>query len=813
MPSAQGFWQEVDDIISDMPPTPELPPIEDLIFPKKDPRLCRTMSTGRLETVIQVNLVQLGHSRNFSGDTMVSEDTEKTNTSTSFVESISGEVQDLKREVELKDELLQQTISVTQKLQSENDDLKQKLENIDFKREIEFKDGLLQQTISVTQKLQSEYDDLKQQVENMDCGTTDAPSATEEYLQKENARWFAIISSMQNVGQAGQITALKQQLHAKDIEFASAKDEVNNLKSELDEVKNQNRMMTETFADNQRGFDDQFARMTHIQEYMENDPSNTPDAHRDLEYKDKLYSELEKRSADCAGELRKVKMQRVLEQDNSSRKIVHLEAELKSVEMALQKMASRKEKYRMSNEEILSMLKQRLTQNNIVKAISDYFDEVRADNASLCASSEELELELIHRRGQVYDLTEACYRSDQQSEEQKERFDSLEQEKSAAENKVVELEIQRDFVSQEHGEFVTDKDAEIADLNETIAQGEEYIKHLQSTTANERQAVVLRHKDHIIRQQRTELIEVKKLTATLKQQTAEQYYIDQRNAQFAYLAERKDKMRQKRVENLTNEVDTLRQLVTVKDGTADMNEVLDEIEALKMIKHRREDWIGELANLAIKFLLHVHMLEDQLESAGIEVDKEGRAELIQACRKGLSYQGVRLTEDEKIFTRNYEDDWDDEYIKDQENQDASNGDDTVVDHSWDNAWCDDGTGNIDTSNDTSDGLPPAPLPTPQISYPDQDHNRRPNETRSQRSIRLKEENLGLLFQHDAEGKCIGVETPHNQAAKKANKENKKEMGTVDWIDDLFSKKETEEGAAGPAGPARQKFEERKVFLL
>ena len=363
-------------------------------------------------------------------------------------------------------------------------------------------------------------------------------------------------------------------------------------------------------------------------------------------------------------------MQSTLEQDRSDRKIGHLEEKLKRKSILLEKMTLRKEEYRRSNEQILDMLKQRLTQDDFVYALVEYYNKVLQDNALLRASSEEHELELGRQQGEIYDLTAARHDLVSALENQKEAYSGLEEEKSATEDKMVELQVENDLLEQRHQELLQAKDAEIADVRHTLAITEDLKAVVSGMSITELQREISQQKDNVIARQRDELIETKKLNLALQRELGRQAEMVMNNARWIFWDQHKDELRQKRLVNLTDEVELLRNLVMVKDGNMDLTDMLDHIEAIRAVKALREDWIGDLARLAVRFLSYVHVLELQLKSSNIEPSNEGRIKLISDCREGLAYHGMTLTEDEQIEESVYDDDWDAEELKQEDRDDG-----------------------------------------------------------------------------------------------------------------------------------------------
>ena len=688
--------------------TIDIRPLEDLLFPRKEPRLCRTISTDRFATLKLPNPFERDHTRSFSGETMVNPSTPRTDDSSSFVEEtfpsissldLAGTLSNLITGVPLYNSFLDlleqrqgQRLNILKLLPFYDaileDSEEERIENLvaqkwrmvrKFKVETAYRNALeaarvqkarrrrdtqnlkhklqsqncvLQQVISASQKVQNEMDRLKKQAKTASGGHIG-------------------ISTTQNSAQIAQITVLKQRLEEKDVRLESAVTETRSLKRQVEDLTKENRAMTRNFIENQRAFHDHYARQCQIAACLDQDPAKTADVRRDLAYKDKMYVDLEKRAADCAGELKKVKLQSTLEQDRNENKICHLETELESRAIALRQMALRKERYRKSNEEILNMLKQRLTQDDFVNALSQYYDEVLQDNAFLSAAVQEQELELAHRRGQVYEMTAARRDLDSDLKEHEEKYSSLEKEKNAAENKKVELQVELELLAQQHARELNDRDAELANVHNTVAESQEFVARIFSMGTTESQQEMLKQKDNIIALQRGELIETKKLNLTLRNDLDRQTEITMDNARWISWGQHKEELRQKRLLNLTSEVERLRSLVLVKDGTVDMTEILDDIEAMRAVKAVRDDWIGDLARLAMKFLGYVHLLEQQLKSLDFELTVEGRAQLISECRAGLAYHGLTLNEDEQIEEGTYDDNWDAEELEKEDVDGAS----------------------------------------------------------------------------------------------------------------------------------------------
>ena len=709
-PPVHDFANNSNGITSNNLPIPEIRPLEDLLFPKKDPRICRTMSTDHLSTLISLTHFTRSHARSLSGQTIVSPDTPQVSTSALFAENVSPTISSLElagiqsnlsagvlhefwlglleqRQKERLDFLLILPFYDTRLEDSEEEHFEAiiaqkwrmvrsaKLEPVyrdafkairklkaerqrdvrNLKLELKSQGDVLQQSISASQKVQKEMDRLRKQMKITSEGYTGVPN-------------------LQNSAQIDQITALRQQLQEKDVRLESANKETENLKIHVKRLNKENRLMTRSFVENQRAFEDHYIRQGQLAACLDQEPAKTADIKRDLAYKDKLYNDLEKRAADCAGELRKVKMQRTLEKDRSEQKTGHLKAELESKSIALRKLALRKDKYRKSNEQILDTLKQRLTQDDFINALSEYYTEVLQDNAFLCASFEEQELELVHRREQVYDLTIANHDFSANLDEHHEKYSELEKEKTAAENKVTELQVELELLPQQYAEAVNAKVEELANLHNALAESQKFVAHISSIGATEIQHEMLKQKDNIIALQRDELIQTKKHNLALRHDLSRQTEITTDNARWIFWGQRKEELRQKRLVNLTNEVERLRNLVMVKDGTLDMTDVLNDIEAMGAVKAVRDDQVGDLARLAVKFLGYMHLFEHALKSLNIEVTVEGRKELISECRTGLAYHGVILTEDEQIAEEMYDDNWDAEELdKEDDDNTSDNG--------------------------------------------------------------------------------------------------------------------------------------------
>ena len=338
-PSVQDPTDSSDGVISNDLPSIEIRPLEELLFPIKESRLCRTMSINHLKIRDCSTVVKRGHT-SLSGETIVDQGIPQMSASVSFVEEVSLSISSLdlagiqsdsstelasyNSDLQFIEQRQKEKLDVLKSLPFYNavleENVEEHLETIaaqrwrtvrkskveafygsthesirvqkakwqktaqELKCKLRSKDDLLQKTISASQKVQEQMDQLKQRVK----------TTSEEYID---------VQLMPNSVQKDQIIALKQKLERKEVEFQNAVVETKNLHRRLADLIRENRAMTRNFIVNQRGFEDNYIRQGQLIAYLDQDPSRSAGIQRDLAYKDKMYHDLEKRAVDCAGEL------------------------------------------------------------------------------------------------------------------------------------------------------------------------------------------------------------------------------------------------------------------------------------------------------------------------------------------------------------------------------------------------------------------------------------------------------------------------------------------------------------------------------
>ena len=524
--------------------------------------------------------------------------------------------------------------------------------------------------------------------------TIDAGTRPEEHtmLREENIRLRGVISFMQDLG-SEKVTDLQCQLREKDIEIEDVfkaglmkvieihsqlrnsevivdevfqtglekesefqrqlqeKDRIidgafhqnTRLERELAKATEENYALRANYAKDKEAFDANYEQLHYLRGAQEQDPANDLDIQKLLDYKDKQFSDLEKRAGGAFKALRQEQIQHKLGQELSAKRIEELERALDFERTAAQMLRLCKADYKKATEDILGMLRTRITESDVNTAMSQLYDIAVRDNETLSTGAEEQERELVQVKERLVTLESERYAWKLASQQSKIQYEELVEEKRATDLASENLKWKLDILSEEHREEVEVKDATIAGLERRLSIRNEEFTAMKQASLDGRMLTSLEDKEYQIGWQKTE---IERLTQVVYDLESQMHQF--KDAQFwDYTCDGSARIQKEatsqRLKQLTDEVEMLHQILNKKDLAGK-----DEAEDSKTIKASKDDlavlgqqkdmvnnWLNELPQVTLQLLARTQSLEAQLRSRGLEIHTMERAALMSSFWEAL----------------------------------------------------------------------------------------------------------------------------------------------------------------------------------
>ena len=732
--------------------------VDDLLFPRKDPRLCRlrTLSADRLQTLFQV-----GHQRCLSGDTLVEVDDQQTRVPTSHVErsSRNSSIQD---QTGIQLELLMQLpfynlgfedpgqwesleVALFKELPFYNavlEDSEQErigaVVEAEWKVVLKFKGKLHYQEMAElkedhedtirslhessaesmalwrrrTQKFKLENkavkaelkssntlcDELKKKLENTELHDEhSAETRPNEHtlIREENARLRGVIVFMQDIGRQ-KVTDLYYQLLEKDIitndvfqqksrvenELLEKDIVINNIFQQKAQVENElqdrdfvihdlyeqkaqvknalaqaaeeNHLLSTNWAKDKEAFDSNFRQLQFLTAIQEQEPEKPAEIQKLLDYKNKQFSDLEKRAGEAVTALRKEEIQSKLGLELSAKRIGQIEQELEKERLAVRMLRYSKEDYKKTSQDILGMLRMRLTESDVNNAMSRFHNILLQDNAIMASGAKEQEHELLETRARISAMEIEGCNLRLALQESEARNKQLEVEKQATDIASEELKWKLDLLPEEHREVVTAKDATITDLQQCLSIRNQQFAAMECSSSDDQTLAFLRDKGYQIGYQKNEIDRLSQVVRDLETQLNELRESQRWDFACVRQAQVQEYAMSQRLQQLTNEVERLHEILTEKDlasepdaGDTDsyaIDALKEELAAVRQQRDTRNDWLNELTRLALQLLARMRSIETQLRLQGLEVDNDERAALMLFCCDALRPHGLDVSE-------------------------------------------------------------------------------------------------------------------------------------------------------------------------
>ena len=485
---------------------------------------------------------------------------------------------------------------------------------------------------------------------------------------------------------------------------------------------------------------------------LEHNPSDTAGMKRLLEEKMQKSSDLQKEVKIAARELRSAKTQHMIDQEDADRKLKHLKNEIERKDVALQKAVSIKNKYRMANEAAAGKLKQRLTNADIVDTLSANHQLVVEDNSSLSSQVVEQERDLNLAKAQLAPFAaENC--------SLKSKNDLLLQENAAANGCIAELrrELRQGF--EKHQRIVKTKDHEIGQRDLAIKDASQQAAQYLAENANGRERLDRIANDTYIAYKEIELNRALKFSRVLWAELSEFQKKENEKDEEDAAKQRADAIREaqhaKRVEDLELEVENLRELLDVKNGQADLKQMLKSIDVLRARVKMSNESNEDLTLLSKQFLTRIYALEARLPSSAVEIVGGERDTLMDFCQQVFKSNDIPFFTAEDL--QKEEGIVEDEKVQGVFDDDDASVEDDVADE--DNAFTITSQDNLGASAMFCQGY----------------HDETPNESPVQQGDRAP----GLHNVYDEMGNFLGVEYVANPQQPHSVKEGKQKEQDTD----------------------------------
>ena len=355
-----------------------------------------------------------------------------------LVEDHAAEMEELRakntNQVRRLEHKLAHVLSVNKQLQEQTAEL---CKQNDFQAEqVQSKDEVLQQVVANHQGLQLRYEELQQRLARQGS----AEALTESILPAHNNAVFEQVTELESI--------VRRQDHV------------------IDFLYKRNNGLTAALAKDKAESDFNLARVYQLTYVLEDKPPSDPEKDRLLEYKDKMYKDLDTRCSDIITALettvQTMEKQAELDKTRNTEEITTLHHELEKKSRLNSDLQARKDAFRTTNKLMFDMRKRSTDDTGFQKALNEIFEVVQQDNLYLEAAVEDRTKDVSDARIEIASLKSTIRDFDAAEGDKDRTIATLEARKRALECDLGRLQIEAEILPTEYNEALAEKDALIS---------------------------------------------------------------------------------------------------------------------------------------------------------------------------------------------------------------------------------------------------------------------------------------------------------------------------------------------------------------
>lgn len=572
---------------------------------------------------------------------------------TSHENEMSDLIEDHAAEIrELRDETTEQVRHVKHELNSAlsaNKQLKEKNAELRERRnrqaeQLQHKDKVLQQIHADHRGLQHRFEQCETHLLQQE--RTDAPGAK---VTNNNASLERITALEAKVNEKGQLLRIAHNMNI-GLAAALAKDKVE----------------AEFYAE----------KVYELTGQLEDKPASDTEKDRLLEYKDKMYKDLDIRCSEVIETLQArvqdLEKEAELEKACSSGEITALQTKLERKTRANLDLEARKNAFKSVNRSVFDMLKRPQDNSRALKSMDEINRLVHADNDYLRGVSEAKEKEICDAEVEATQLRTAI-REFREGEDEKARTISMLEESTRAQAcELGRLQAEVEILPAQHEEALANKDLLISHYKQKAKISDQEKSTFISGGLDHWVRSSFRCKNQEISRLENEVGELRSASLQLRQELERMVAIRTQDALYAYVDEQESLLNKERMKAAEEEVRTLRnELSDLREYheriRTDENEgikevVLKDSEELQQVHTKvdaesREEvswlnarleqgtiWAHAVKDLGGHLLARISELENTLQLHGIQIDDDQQDALIDRYNSLLDF--VEDDEDE-----------------------------------------------------------------------------------------------------------------------------------------------------------------------
>ena len=527
---------------------------------------------------------------------------------------------------------LAHVLGVNKRLQKEDVELRKRQD--EHAKQVQRKDEVLQQVVANRQDLQLRYEELQQRFTQQGGG--EVLSETDDNEVSEG------------------VTQLKGIVRRQD--------------QIIGNLHERNQGLTAALAKYKAESDFNLAKLYQLTYVIEDKPLSDPEKDRLLEYKDKMYKDLDVRCSETIialeATVQNLEKEAELDKARTSEEINALKAELERKSRLNSDLQTRKDAFRDANKSIFDMRKRTIDDTGFQKALNEIYEVAEQDNVHLEHSVEGLTKDLSEVRIELASLQSTIRALGAAEDKKAQTIATLEEQKSALECDLGRLQIEAEILPTEHEEALAHKDAEISHYKQQAELSNQEKNSFINSRLDSWVRYSLQSKENEISQLRGRVEELYFDSCQLRYRMDKMAEIRAQDADYAFadgvesqLNKDRTKAAEEEAAKLSKELADLREYhnpIRNKEDK-DIEEVLQESEELQRLHTNIESelrnkvdylstrlkegitWAHAVKDVGGNLLARISRLEHALQFYGIQDDDDQRDMLITRYNNLLDF--------------------------------------------------------------------------------------------------------------------------------------------------------------------------------
>lgn len=337
-----------------------------------------------------------------------------------------------------------------------------------------------------------------------------------------------------------------------------ATQEINDrLASELDESKERNKLVGRNLYRACQEAEYYREKMHHLNFVLEDEPGKYSDFDHEMELRDKRFSDLELRAAECSTEMARVEKDR----EDAYAEVAELNKILAEQDNNITWLIASKSEFQAKSEKVFDMLSDRIVPSDLFTAMNEYFDLVIRENDWLQQKVDDQALESSLDKDKARQLRIDNQDLEKQALANRETQAGLKDKIRTLDDEIGRLEFRIEAVIDEHRCEIKDKDSIIAVLRAEKDDLAQDVDSLARETDPSSIANMVARKNHKIAELKTEVKNLEDEKSSHEQNERHFHAVGEFNALANCYAEIESEELKIRVRNMDEELRMLRRRV------------------------------------------------------------------------------------------------------------------------------------------------------------------------------------------------------------------------------------------------------------